>query len=68
MRAGLCVCSFICHVSVMFQSNGAEISLHRARLSSSSQIQMTGSNTSGNQEINTTPRYIHGVDIAESIK
>jgi ABC-type lipoprotein release transport system permease subunit len=62
------MCCFICYVTVMFVSNGTEISLQRARLSSSSQIQMTGSNTSGNQEINTSFRYIRVVDRAQSIK
>jgi len=46
------------HAAVMFMSNGFEIQLHTARFSMPLQIQMAGSNTSSNQEINTTPCYI----------
>lgn len=46
------------HTALMFMSNGFEIQLHTARFSTPLQIRMAGSNTSGNQEINTTLCYI----------
>lgn len=57
-----CVAGFmtLCffHAALMFMSNGFEIQLHTARYSTPLRIQMAGSNTSSNQEINTTLCYI----------